>query len=125
MPTHSFPIRRLRPVGSPVRGRSYSQGGVFGAAESAVGAVHEVSTDELSLSHEEVIQSLSDRSLRSTDLIWVGGGWTTIAESAPFGEIAEPYARRERRVRNARDAFVFLGLIALYFAIKFSFFLFI
>jgi hypothetical protein len=117
MPT-SFAVRRLRQFG-PVEQASISDGrDVFGAAESLVGGVSEVATDEVRLTAEAIVDRLNDRWLRSTDLIFVDGGWTTIADSMPFAEVAAPFARRERVVRTTRNAVVYLGFIAVFVALK-------
>lgn len=79
-------------------------------------AVYDVATDELTLSHEDVERMLRERTLRSTDLIFIGDVWTTLADSIPFAEAALPAAKREARVRWLIGAGT-LGLIALVYAL--------
>jgi hypothetical protein len=78
------------------------------------GAVYEVGAEELSLSSEEIGACLEQRQLRSTDLVKIDGTWTTIAESVPFFEVAEPYARRERRIRYLKAAVMLFVSISVF-----------
>lgn len=78
--------------------------------------VKEVEAESLYLSTDEVRASLKRRTLRSTDLVFERGAWCTLADSAWLGELAAPWARRERRRRGllALAAFVFgLTMMAL------------
>ena len=114
MPLQSFVVRKLTQVGPPVREeRSFDESrDPLGNAASMAGAVYEVDADEVRLSAAEIARSLEARRLRSTDLIMIDGTWTTLAESPPFSELAEPYARQERRKRNLRSALILFACLA-------------
>ncbi len=123
MPLQSFVVRKLSKTGSPDfeqrESRQYLDG--FGNGAAYAGAVYEISAVELRLSAEQIVARLEARQLQTTDLILLGGTWTTLAESPPFFEIAEPYARRERRLRDLKSAlilFVSVAVSALFFAIR-------
>jgi hypothetical protein len=86
--------------------------------------VPEVVAEEVRLSAEEVELRLSERWLRSTDLVLILGTWTTLADSLPFAEIARPFARRERVLLMVQDAMLpalLFGalLIAFYLELRF------
>jgi hypothetical protein len=125
MPTTSFVVRRLT-VGPDLHdSRPFPGRGDFaGRVERMDGAVHEVNSEDLRLSSDEVVGRLAGGELRSTDLVAFDGTWTTLADSLQFADAAEPYARRERRARNLRSAlilFVFIpgGLSLLWGLISF------
>ena len=111
MPATHFVVRRLT-AGRTTRESNPNYRDVGGQVDSVDGAVHEVNSQDLRLSSDEVVTLLERRELRSTDLIVVDGTWTTLADSMPFSEAAEPYARKERMVRNLKSAFVlFISLL--------------
>ena len=97
MPTSSFAVRKLTlgPVIIKEWAFRYSM------------SVHEVDSQDLRLSRDEVVSWLAEGALHSTDLVLFEGTWTTIADSMPFCEAAEPYARKEQRLRKLKSAFSF------------------
>lgn len=116
MPLQSFVVRQLTQVGRPdyetVRqGRS---GDPAGTISSAAGPVFEIEAQELRLSADEVAERLRARKLHSTDLVFIDGTWMTLAESPPFSEVAEPHARRERRVQAVKGALLLFTVGAIY-----------
>lgn len=113
---NSFRVRKL------IQGRSHSEASSnpddpLANATAMAGAVYDVSCEQVSLSGEEIAECLEDRRLRSTDLVMIDGTWTSIAESVPFFEVAEPYARRERRVRTVKAAFMLFVSIAAFVSV--------
>lgn len=116
MPLQSFVVRQLKQVGRPdyeaVRqGRS---GDPAGTLSAAAGPVFEIEAQELRLSADEVAERLSARKLHSTDLVFIDGTWVTLAESPPFFEVAEPHARRERRIQTAKGALLVFTVAGIY-----------
>ena len=80
--------------------------------------VSEVAATEAELTHDEVLERLERRELRSTDLIFIHGTWTTLAKPQPFEEAAAPHARHERRLAALRAAVALLlvaGAVAAFF----------
>jgi hypothetical protein len=119
MPT-TYPVRRLIKSARPLPEGSPDFRDPFANGARMAGAVYDVSAEELRLTSREVVQWLDGRNLRTTDLVMIDGTWTTIAESIPFYEAAEPHAKRERRIRNLKSALLlFLSLAA--FAAVFAF----
>ena len=113
MPT-SFIVRRLT-AGPTTSDPNTNYLDVGAELDSVDGAVHQVNSQDLRLSSDDVVRLLERRELNSTDLVVVDGTWTTLADSMPFSEAAEPYARKERRVRNLKSAFVlFVSLLGAF-----------
>jgi hypothetical protein len=112
MTPNSFVVRKLSKQGRSIYEASSNDRDPLANATAIAGAVHEVRADELLLSSEEISTRLEGHQLRSTDLVKIDGTWTTIAESPPFFEIAEPYARRERRIQNLKSALILFLSIA-------------
>lgn len=120
MPTQSYVVRTLRKSpDSPRPEGSSNFRDPFANVDAVAGAVHEIEAHELRLSAEDVAERLAQRSLRSTDLVMIHGGWTTLAESQPFSELAQPYARRERLVRGLLDTAILCGFLGLWLLILF------
>src|SRR5258705_8777744 len=89
MSPETFRVRRLSTTGAGVVDSRYRGGGIGGAFNSMsdqAGAVYDVSAQEETLPHEEVVSRLKRGALRSTDLVYVDGKWSTLLDSMPFGE---------------------------------------
>ena len=112
-------IRQLTQSGPTVYERSTNCRDPLGNASSATGGVHEVAAEDLRLSSVEIAQRLDDRLLHSTDLVMIGGTWTTLAQSIPFCELAEPHARRESRERTLKGALLLLASVSAWCLIFF------
>lgn len=74
----------------------------------------EVVAEQLRLSADEVASRLAQKWLRSTDLVLIGGVWTTLADAIPFAELAQPFARRERLLQLLKGAAFVLALLAVF-----------
>lgn len=112
MPATSYPVRKLTRAGRPTYQPSSNPRDPLANAEQMTGAVWDVNCEELRLSSEQLLERLQRRQLRSSDLVMIDGTWTTIADSIPFSEIAEPFARRERRISNFKSAMMLLACIS-------------
>lgn len=120
MPTQSYVVRTLRKAPDSPRPDGISDyRDPASNVDLVAGAVHEIEAHELRLSAEDVGERLAKRDLRSTDLVMIHGSWTTLAESPPFSELAQPYARRERLARGVLDTAILCGFLGLPLLIMF------
>jgi hypothetical protein len=121
-----YPVRRLSQVGEGVVDSThYARGaaGLFQSASDRAGAVYDVHAAELTLTHDEIMQQLQRGELRSTDLVQVDGAWSTLLDSAPFGEEAEKRAGGEALGRNLKYIAMGAGsfvLLLLYVFLRMS-----
>lgn len=117
-------IRRLN-LASEVRDPRWAPRGFLASIHASVGAgFSEIDAREVTLSGDEVTERLASRHLRSTDLVKIGGLWTTLAESRPFAEVAAPFQRRERFLSGLLYASVLFALLSALFLEIFGAFLF-
>jgi hypothetical protein len=112
-------VRSLSTVGPGVVDSTYrgrGGGGVFMAMSDQAGAVFEVDAQEAELTEDQVIGALKSGQLKTTDLVFEGGRWTTFAESIVFEEVARGPATGEAFVRNAKYVLMGLGATIAMFA---------
>ncbi len=96
-----YKLRRLTQVGPGVVDRTYhgrGAAGAFMAASDQAGAVYDISANDFEMAHDEIETQLKSGMLKPTDLVFVDGTWTTLADSIPFGDLAHEKAKSNRSV---------------------------